>query len=188
MVKAIESDATPSIYALHYNLGTWRVENLILIPRFAYSATALEKRKPLSAGARRAHWVGCNILLSAIPDSARIPVVLRGVPQDPQTVRHRFDRLKPLRNLRSDVRGWTLDVLKVVESLGQKEFGLSDVYCFQKHFQQLHPDNRHIQPKIRQQLQVLRDLGFLDFLGPGPSTSLPSTALGAGRAGRYRLR
>ena len=27
--------------------------------------------------------------------------------------------------------------------------------------EQLHPDNRHIRDKIRQQLQVLRDTGFL---------------------------
>ena len=27
--------------------------------------------------------------------------------------------------------------------------------------------NRNIQPKIRQQLQVLRDLGLLEFLGVG---------------------
>jgi type II restriction enzyme len=27
--------------------------------------------------------------------------------------------------------------------------------------ERLHPDNRNIKPKIRQQLQALRDLGFL---------------------------
>jgi hypothetical protein len=27
--------------------------------------------------------------------------------------------------------------------------------------EKLHPDNRHIRDKIRQQLQVLRDMGFL---------------------------
>jgi hypothetical protein len=31
----------------------------------------------------------------------------------------------------------------------------------------LHPANRNVQAKIRQQLQVLRDLGHLDFLGNG---------------------
>ncbi|MBI5242579.1 MAG: hypothetical protein HY922_02705 [Elusimicrobia bacterium] len=32
---------------------------------------------------------------------------------------------------------------------------------------ELHPNNRHVRPKIRQQLQVLRDLGFVAFLGRG---------------------
>ena len=31
----------------------------------------------------------------------------------------------------------------------------------------LHPDNRHVRDKIRQQLQVLRDLGLVEFLGRG---------------------
>jgi type II restriction enzyme len=29
------------------------------------------------------------------------------------------------------------------------------------------PQNAHVHDKIRQQLQVLRDLGFLSFLGSG---------------------
>jgi type II restriction enzyme len=31
----------------------------------------------------------------------------------------------------------------------------------------LHPDNRHVRDKIRQQLQVLRNLGLVEFLGRG---------------------
>ena len=31
----------------------------------------------------------------------------------------------------------------------------------------MHPENRHVRDKIRQQLQVLRDKGFLEFVGRG---------------------
>jgi type II restriction enzyme len=31
----------------------------------------------------------------------------------------------------------------------------------------LHPNNAHVRDKIRQQLQILRDIGLLDFLGSG---------------------
>ncbi|MBZ5564268.1 MAG: hypothetical protein LAP13_17830 [Acidobacteriia bacterium] len=31
----------------------------------------------------------------------------------------------------------------------------------------LHPDNLHVRDKIRQQLQRLRDLGLVEFLGGG---------------------
>jgi type II restriction enzyme len=31
----------------------------------------------------------------------------------------------------------------------------------------LHPENRHVRDKLRQQLQVLRDLGLIEFLGRG---------------------
>jgi type II restriction enzyme len=46
-------------------------------------------------------------------------------------------------------------------------FSLRDVYAFAAHLEKLHPDNRHGRDKIRQQLQVLRDLGFVEFLDRG---------------------
>jgi type II restriction enzyme len=72
-----------------------------------------------------------------------------------------------LEKLQVEKRGWTLDVLQVVQSLGKLEFTLSDVYRHADELAKLHPNNRHVGPKIRQQLQVLRDLGLLTFLGSG---------------------
>ena len=78
-----------------------------------------------------------------------------------------YNRLRPLEKLKVEKRGWTLDVLQVVQSLGKPEFTLADVYAHADELAKLHPDNRHVRDKIRQQLQVLRDLGLLEFLGGG---------------------
>jgi type II restriction enzyme len=59
------------------------------------------------------------------------------------------------------------DVLNVVRALNKNKFVLQDVYAFAAHLAKLHPANRHVRDKIRQQLQVLRDLGFVEFLGAG---------------------
>jgi type II restriction enzyme len=64
-------------------------------------------------------------------------------------------------------RGWTLDVLQIVKRLDKKEFTLREVYDQEEALAKLHPDNHNVQPKIRQQLQVLRDLDLLEFLTPG---------------------
>lgn len=58
-------------------------------------------------------------------------------------------------------------MLRVVRSLGKTEFFLSDMYNHAEELAKLHPDNNHVRDKIRQQLQVLRDLDHLEFLGPG---------------------
>jgi type II restriction enzyme len=50
---------------------------------------------------------------------------------------------------------------QIVRRLRKPEFTNADVYAFERELEQLHPDNRHIRDKIRQQLQVLRDTGFL---------------------------
>src|ERR1019366_10403186 len=60
MRLAIVEDRTPNLYVLHYDQPSWKVKTLILIPRFAFTLSALECRKPLSPTARRAGWVGCN--------------------------------------------------------------------------------------------------------------------------------
>jgi len=167
MIRAIRSNSTPNLFAIHYERDAWRVRDLIIIPHFAFPISAIEKRKPLAASARRAGWVGCNILLGAIPSDARIAVVENGKAESPRLVRERFARVKPLEKLPVERRGWTLDVLNAVRSLGKPEFDLSEIYSSDKALARLHPGNHHIRPKIRQQLQILRDLGLLEFLGAG---------------------
>ena len=94
-------------------------------------------------------------------------MVKGGVTTDALLVRERYARLRPLERIRHDARGWTLDVLNVVRGLNKTDFELSEVYAVAGHLQKLHPANRHVRDKIRQQLQVLRDLGLVDFLGRG---------------------
>ena len=76
-------------------------------------------------------------------------------------------RPPPLEKLKAEKRGWTIEVPIVVRSLNKPEFSLSDVYDRADELSKLHPANRHVRDKIRQQLQVLRDLGLLAFLGSG---------------------
>lgn len=77
-----------------------------------------------------------------------------------------------LRDKSVDARGWLIEVMKAVDLIGRREFELSDVYTFEQRLSAIYPGNNNVRPKIRQQLQVLRDSGYLEFLG----------------GGRYRLR
>ena len=167
MRLAIVEDRTPNLYILQYDMSAWRVQTLIIIPRFAFTLAALECRKPLGPTARRAGWVGCNILLDKIPSDGRIEVIREGQVVPSQAVRHAYDRLRPLQELDAEKRGWTLDVLQTVRSFERGNFTLRDVYAHANTLAKLHPKNYHINDKIRQQLQVLRDLGVIDFLGRG---------------------
>ncbi len=167
MKRAILTDHTPNLYVLHYDMTAWAVRTVILIPHFAFALSAIECRPPLAPTARRAGWVGCNILLNKIPQDARIPIVADGTARPAAEVRRAYRRLRPLEKLKVEKRGWTLDVLNVVRSLNKPEFLLSDVYARADELSKLHPDNRHVRDKIRQQLQLLRDLDLLEFLTPG---------------------
>jgi type II restriction enzyme len=111
--------------------------------------------------------VGCNILLSQIPADGKIAIVSAGVPVLKQSVREEFSRVKRLAELPPSLRGWTVDVLNAVRRLGKSGFSLQELYAFEPELKSLHPQNQNVRPKIRQQLQVLRDLGLVDFVGPG---------------------
>jgi type II restriction enzyme len=200
MMRAIRSDDAPSYYFMHYDVATWTIRNLLLVPHFAFPPSAIVKRPPLAATARRAGWVGCNFALNRIPADARIPLVttIKSSPNiggteclmiaKPEQVREKFQQVKKLKDVPQ--RGWVLDVLNIVRritgpdgALGERRptsrqdggaqgtarptFTNEDVYAYERELAALHPDNRHIRPKIRQQLQVLRDTGFLTQLERG---------------------
>lgn len=167
MVNAVRHEQTPNVWALHYDRIRWTVRELILIPHFALSLSCIERRKPLSSTARRKGWVGCNIVIGNLPPEARIRVVIDGIPTRSHLVREQYGFLRPLAKVRHGARGWTLDVLRLIRSLPQEEFSLGDVYALRTELQRLHPENLHIEEKVRQQLQRLRDLGLIAFLGHG---------------------
>ncbi|HXR46773.1 MAG TPA: hypothetical protein VN784_04970 [Candidatus Limnocylindrales bacterium] len=102
-----------------------------------------------------------------IPTEARILVVTESRIAPAAEVRDRFKRVKPLKEISVTQRGWTLDVLNAIRRLGKTEFTTMDAYAFTRELEKLHPDNRHVRDKIRQQLQVLRDAGLLIHVGRG---------------------
>ena len=167
MSEAISSGQTPNLFLLRYRKSDFKVSDVLLIPHFAFSSSMLEKCKPLSPNAKRAGWIGCNFLLDRIATDARIGVIREGIEIESRIVREKYKRLKPLEAVKPEKRGWTLDVLNAVRSLGKSEFVLDEVYNLEDFLAELHPKNSNVRPKIRQQLQVLRDLSLLTFLGDG---------------------
>lgn len=174
MIDSIENNEAPNLLLLHYDIACYRAENLIVIPRFFLSKSSIEPRKPLSANARRAGWIGCNIVLKNLPSDGRITIIKNGRVFKTGDVRARYNRFRFLMETGARLRGWTADTLKVIEELGRKDFTLEEVYAFEGHLGTLHPENRHIRPKIRQQLQILRDRGILRFKGRGRYSFLRS--------------
>ncbi len=124
-------------------------------------------RKALSSSARRAFWEGCNIALFQMPSIAKITLVLNRKLIDKGLVKEKWESAHSL--LKADVpqRGWLADVLRSVERQFTT-FTLQDLYAnSEEELQRKHPDNRNVRAKIRQQLQYLRDLGFVQFVKPG---------------------
>ena len=59
-----------------------------------------------------------------------------------------------------------MDTLHLVERL-DTTFTLNQMYAFAEELRVKYPNNNHIQDKIRQQLQFLRDKDIIEFKGRG---------------------
>jgi type II restriction enzyme len=166
MIHAIRTDRAPHLLLLHYT-DKWYVENLLLIPRMFFTESVIEKRKPLGPRARRAGWIGCNILLHHIPEDGKISIISDSTPAPRQKVRQEFDRVRRLAEVAPSLRGWTVEVLNLIRAIGRARFSLNDLYRGEQELKVAHPHNFNVRAKIRQQLQILRDLGILEFAGRG---------------------
>jgi type II restriction enzyme len=167
MCKRLASGNNPNLLLLNYDLKQFGVTNLFVVPKHFFVREIIEERPPLAPTARRAGWVGCNIRLDHVPKAGKIFLVRDGQPLPKDDVLTEWNRTLFLREERAESRGWLIEVMKCVDQIGRSEFELSDVYAFEDQLRRLYPNNRHIKEKIRQQLQVLRDQGYLQFLSRG---------------------
>jgi len=168
MIERLQSNSNPNFFFLNYDKNTYDIKNFVVIPKHFFIPEIIEKRKPLSSIARRAGWVGCNILLDTIPESGKIFYVKNNALQSKDKIIEDWNKtifLGQTNNIQS--RGWILDIIKCIEKLNKQQFTLHDIYKFEKLLSIKYPENNNIQAKIRQQLQILRDKNFLRFEGRG---------------------
>jgi len=166
LMGRIISGSVPTLMMLERN-DEWEIQSLTAIHNLFLTPNVVQQRKPLSATARRAGWVGCNIRLDRIANDAQIEVVGPHGANEPRLVRDAFQQFNKLRRIDPRSRGWTTLALRIVLSLEKDVFTLGDLYGREDQFADEYPDNKNIRPKIRQQLQVLRGLGYLHFIGNG---------------------
>lgn len=166
MIERITSQTNPDLFIAQYS-EQYSITDLTIIPKFFFVPDIIEKRNPLAPTAKRAGWIGCNILYSNIPQQGRIEIIKSGIVRSTEEVVETYSRISKIRTNQLEARGWLLDVLNCVNEIPLKEFSLGDVYSFAELLQHKHINNGNIEAKIRQQLQILRDKGFIEFLGRG---------------------
>lgn len=167
MIQRITGNQNPDFLFMSYSSDDLEVKELMLIPKHFFVPDIIEKRKPLASTARRAGWIGCNILIEKVPEQGRIPIVVNGEICEINSVLGKVNKSRALEINDIHSRGWIMDILNCINRISTQFFALGDVYSFESELRRKHPENHNIRPKIRQQLQLLRDKGFIVFLGSG---------------------
>lgn len=166
MMARVQADNNPNFFFLTYS-KTFEVENFLVLPKQFINADTIIKRKPLAATARRAGWIGCQIDLSQVPSQGRVFLVKNREIRQPELVIKEFKNTLFLREKSITTRGWLLETLKCIDKISEPIFKLEQLYAFEKDLRKIYPNNNHIKDKLRQQLQILRDKGMIEFLGQG---------------------
>ncbi|MDD4520076.1 MAG: DpnI domain-containing protein [Alphaproteobacteria bacterium] len=166
MIRRLKSNQNPDFFFLAYKEGFF-VNDFIFIPKYFFTPDLVEKRPPLKETAKRAGWIGCNLLINKVPKSGQVFYIKNGERIKKEEILRQVQKTLFLKEKKLSLRGWTLDVMKCIDLIDSKEFSLDQIYAFEKNLAQKYPDNHFIKDKIRQQLQYLRDKGYLKFISKG---------------------
>ena len=165
-LQSLREGRHPSLILLRYDPNKKLVANLSILHRACITTSCLKPRNPLQPSARRHGWQGCLYVVDQIPKLGRISIIDNGtiLPKN-EVIRQWYAATKFL-DIAFAKRGWLTDLLTCIDQL-YNIFSLDQVYRFEDKLAELHKNNHNIRPKIRQQLQQLRDLGVIEFLRPG---------------------
>jgi type II restriction enzyme len=166
MIERLKSENNPNFFFLNYDVRNYEVQNFVVIPKHFFTPEIIIKR---SKGIpNRPNYIMCSIDLLSIPQSGKIFYIKHRKIEQKKKVLENWNKTLFLRDeKKTNAKGWLLDIMNCVDKLGKKEFKLDEVYAFENILSRKHPDNKHVKDKIRQQLQFLRDKGYLKFIAPG---------------------
>ncbi len=166
MIQRINSNQNPNFFFLTYTKN-WSVDNFLIIPKQFFTTEIILKRNPLADSARRAGWIGCNIDISNIAEAGKVFLVKDAKLIERNIVENSFKKTLFLREKSVESKGWILDLMNCVDLINKDSFSLEDVYKFENKLKLKYPNNNFIKDKIRQQLQILRDKGIIEFTSRG---------------------
>jgi len=166
MIERINSNQNPNFFFLTYS-KKWEVENFLIIPKQFFTSEIIIERKPLAITAKRAGWIGCNIDISNVANAGKVFLIKNSKIINRKNVENAFNQTLFLREKSVNSKGWILDIMMCVDAIKKDNFTLDEIYKFENKLKLKYPKNNFIKDKIRQQLQILRDKGIIDFIGRG---------------------
>ncbi len=159
MCERLDSATNPNLALMNYDLARYRVTDLFFVPKQFFVKSIIRERPPLAPTARRAGWVGCNIMVGEVPEAGRIFLVRDGEPAPKALVLEQWKSTLFLKDQTGAARGWLIEVMKCVDALGTDRFTLSDVYDQEERLRQLYPNNNNV-GRRSDSSSSLRDRGF----------------------------
>ena len=149
----------PNILYLQHDKS--QVINLFFIHKDLITIKNIKKRKkPLK---RNKDYYMCTISLLNISSNKMFSIIANSDVINKNRIINKFKKKLIIKNESK----WIYCTINIINSIWRKYFHLKDFNCYIKKLQKIHPNNKHIPEKIRQTLQYIAKLGYIDSLGKG---------------------
>lgn len=157
------------LFVLKYS-EDYTIKNFLVVPKYFFIPEIIQKRNTSKVKQKNWKirlWTWWNILFDKIPEGWKIHYIENWKYKTRTEILNEWEKIKFLEKEKSTSKGWIFDIMIYIEKLNKKEFTLDEIYSFEHELKLKHPENNNIKPKIRQQLQFLRDKWYLEFLEKG---------------------
>ena len=162
-VEAIENKPM-HLFVLKYSQD-YTITNFLVVPKYFFTSDIVKRRPNALKG--RPNYFMSDIDFSIIPESWKIHYISDWKYKTRTEILEEWNKVRFLEKEKSSSKGWIFDTMICIEKLNKKVFSLQDMYDFENELKLKHPENNNIKPKIRQQLQFLRDKWYLEFVSSG---------------------
>lgn len=138
-----------------------------LHPVFFTPEVVRKRPKPHVRPRTGALYQMCDLDLSRIPADGKITLLADGIERPHSEVRSDFKASERFAELPLKQRGWAALILSVIRATGKQHIFNADLYAQEATFRAAFPGNNNIRPKIRQQMQELEQLGYVERVASG---------------------
>jgi len=154
------------LFVLKYS-EDYTIKNFLVVPKYFFIPEIIQKRNTSKVKQKNWKirlWTWWNILFDKIPESWKIHYIKDWTYKTRTEILEEWERVKFLEKTKEKSKWWIFDVMICIEKLWKKVFHRKELNIFYDELKLKYPNNNNVDAKVRQQLQFLRDRGYLEFI------------------------
>lgn len=163
-IQAME-EGPINLFVLKYS-DDYTITNFLVVPKYFFTQEVIEKRNEAKVKQKNwtiRLWTWGIIRFDKIPESGKIHYISNWTYKTRTDILNAWNWIKFLEEETNEWKWWIFEIMRCIELVGKVEFTPIELYeKFGVLLSQLYPLNNNIDAKIRQQLQDLEKVGYIE--------------------------
>lgn len=154
-----------NLFVLKYS-DDFTITNFLVVPKYFFTQDIIEKRNEAKVKQKNWNirlWTWGVIRFDRIPESWKIHYISNGTYKTRTEILNAWKWIKFLEEENDKWKGWIFEIMRCIELMWKVEFTPIELYNkFSDMLIKQYPQNNNIAAKIRQQLQDLERVGYIE--------------------------